>query len=75
MDRLFGYRLPAMAGENTNLIYGFEDKEWVNIGSMSLAQNEVGVVTNTCCFMICFMKYLEDHPISKWLVSWVIYHQ
>jgi hypothetical protein len=55
--------------------YGLEDKEWVNIGSMSLAQNEVGVVTNTCCFMNCFMKYLEDHPISKWLVSWVIYHQ
>ena len=55
MDRLFGYRLPAMAGENTNLIYGFEDKEWVNIGSMSLAQNEVGVVTNTCCFMVFFL--------------------
>lgn len=59
-----------MAGENTNLIYGFEDKEWVNIGSMSLAQNEVGVVTNTCCFMVFFYEIL-----GKWLVSWVIYHQ
>ena len=32
-------------GRREHKPYGFEDKEWVNIGSMSLAHNEVGVVT------------------------------
>ena len=35
--------------------YGFEDKEWVNIGSMLLAQNGVGVVAN-----ILFDELLYD---------------